>query len=114
LNIHTHKPRPQAHTGAVQYDEDGFIINPDQWTETLATILAAEMGIQPLSPTHWSILHFIRDHYLSLGGIPPMRTVCRKLGTERETVKALFGSCLTVWRIAGLPNPGEEAKSYMA
>jgi len=25
----------------------------------------------------------------------------------------LFSSCKTLWLIAGLPNPGEEAKSYM-
>jgi hypothetical protein len=25
----------------------------------------------------------------------------------------LFSDCRSLWRIAGLPNPGEEAKAYM-
>jgi tRNA 2-thiouridine synthesizing protein E len=28
-------------------------------------------------------------------------------------VQRLFGGCREAWRIAGLPNPGEEAKNYM-
>jgi len=26
----------------------------------------------------------------------------------------LFPSCLAAWRIAGLPDPGEEAKAYLS
>lgn len=29
-------------------------------------------------------------------------------------VKQLFGGPLEAWRIAGLPDPGEEARAYMA
>jgi len=39
--------------------------------------------------------------------------VCRDAGVERERVNEMFGYCLNAWRIAGLPNPGEEAKSYL-
>lgn len=98
---------------ATVYDEDGFIVDPQQWTETLSIILARDEGITQLTPAHWKLIHFIRDYYLSLGGIPPMRLVCRRLGMEREVVKSLFDGCLKLWRIAGLPNPGEEAKAYM-
>jgi tRNA 2-thiouridine synthesizing protein E len=28
-------------------------------------------------------------------------------------VNDLFGYCLVAWRVAGLPNPGEEARSYL-
>jgi tRNA 2-thiouridine synthesizing protein E len=31
----------------------------------------------------------------------------------KYAVDRLFGGCREAWRIAGLPNPGEEAKSYM-
>jgi len=29
-------------------------------------------------------------------------------------VQHLFGGCRSAWRLAGLPNPGEEALSYMS
>ena len=34
-------------------------------------------------------------------------------GIERREVNELFGYCLVAWRVSGLPNPGEEAKSYL-
>jgi|GEM_PF-681416 len=94
------------------FDEDGFLIDPDQWTEELAhQIASADVG--PLKDAHWKIITFIRDRYLRLGAMPPMRRICREFGYERDAVKGLFGGCLQLWRIAGLPNPGEEAKAYM-
>jgi len=45
--------------------------------------------------------------------LPSLRRVCRATGLSRDEVHDLFGGCLPVWRIAGLPNPGEEAKAYL-
>ncbi len=112
-NTVVHESQPLAHPEVILYYEDGFIMDASQWTEELARTLAEDAGIKYLTDPHWAIIHFIRNHYLSLGGIPPMRIVCRKLGTERDAIKGLFGGCLSLWRIAGLTNPGEEAKSYM-
>ncbi len=94
------------------FDEDGFLYDPSLWTKELAQQIAAtELG--SLTDAHWQIIAFIRDRYLRLGAMPPMRRVCRELGYERDAVKGLFGGCRKLWRIAGLPNPGEEAKAYM-
>lgn len=95
------------------FDEDDFIINAENWTESLAEQLAANAEIAELSKSHWDIIHFLRDKYLRLGAIPPMRRVCRELGQDKNAVRTLFGSCLQLWQIAGLPYPGEEAKTYM-
>ena len=95
------------------FDEDEFIINPDTWTEALAEQLASNAEILSLTESHWQIIHFLRDKYLRLGAIPPMSRVCRELKQERNAVRTLFGSCLQLWQIAGLPYPGEEAKTYM-
>lgn len=95
------------------FDNDDFIINPENWTESLAKQLAINADIGELSASHWQIIHFLRDKYLRLGAIPPMRRVCREFGHERDAVRNLFGSCLQLWQIAGLPYPGEEAKTYM-
>jgi tRNA 2-thiouridine synthesizing protein E len=42
-----------------------------------------------------------------------MSQVCRTHDLDRNAIKNLFGGCRQAWRIAGLPNPGEEAKAYM-
>ena len=95
------------------FDEDDFIVNPNNWTETLAEQLASNAEIKELSESHWQIIHFLRNKYLTLGAIPPMRRVCSELGLEQNAVRTLFGSCLQLWQISGLPYPGEEAKTYM-
>ena len=107
---------PQRHVHGIPahlFDEDGFLIDPHRWTETLARRLAEAANLDPLTDAHWQIIAFLRDRYRRIGAMPPMRRLCRELGYERDTVKGLFGGCRQLWRIAGLPNPGEEAKAYM-
>lgn len=96
------------------FDEDGFLVDPQCWTESAARFIAEIDGVGELAAEHWSVIRFVRDRFLRLGAIPPMRRICRESDLSRDRVKALFGSCRQVWRIAGLPNPGEEAKAYMA
>lgn len=98
----------------VQFDEDGFLIDADSWSEATSEFIAEMDGIGPLDERHWRVIRFVRDRYLRLGAIPPMRSICRSAALDKQAVKSLFGGCLQVWRIAGLPNPGEEARAYMA
>ncbi len=97
----------------VLFDEDGFIYNADLWNKILAQQLADNAEIGDLTAAHWEIIDFLRDRYLRLGAIPPMSHVCKKLGHKRDAIRELFGGCLQLWQIAGLPYPGEEAKTYM-
>ena len=95
------------------FDDDGFLVDPNQWTKALAEELAVAADVAPMSKAHWATVDFIRDKYLRLGALPPMRHVCRQLGLMPGEIKAMFGGCTQLWQIAGLPNPGEEAKTYM-
>jgi tRNA 2-thiouridine synthesizing protein E len=97
----------------VCFDEDGFMLEPANWTEGTASMIAEIDGVGSLRTEHWRAIHFLRDRYLRLGAIPPVRNICRNSTLSKEEIKKLFGSCLEIWRIAGLPNPGEEARSYM-
>ena len=97
----------------VCFDEDGFMLEPANWTEETGAMIAEIDGVGPLRAEHWQVIHFLRDRYLRLGAIPPVRNMCRNSTLSKEEIKTLFGSCLEIWRIAGLPNPGEEARSYM-
>jgi len=99
---------------AGSFDELGFLINSDLWTEMLAENIAQQQGIEALDEKHWRVIHHIRAKYLEVGGLPAMRLVCRAVGLSKQEVYDLFGGCLPVWRIAGLPDPGEEARAYMS
>ena len=94
------------------FDEDGFLLDAETWNEDLAAHIAGFDGIGPLTDKHWRVIEHLRDHFSRLGGVPAMRLVCRANGISRMQMHELFGNCRAIWRIAGLPNPGEEARSY--
>ena len=98
----------------VLFDEDGFMVDHRLWSELTARVIAEAEGVEQLTERHWRVLHHIRGKFLAIQALPNMRLVCRAIAMPREEIYALFGSCLSIWRIAGLPNPGEEAKAYMA
>ena len=93
-------------------DEEGFLIDPSSWTRAFTKQRAREASIE-LNSKHWHLIEIIRDKYLRLGALPPMRSICKAVGFDKQELKQQFGSCLKLWKIAGLPNPGEEARAYM-
>lgn len=95
------------------FDEDGLLREFSSWNEALAEAVARDIGIAALTADHWKIIRALREHYATSGAAPVMHLICRKTGVDRERVTELFGYCLMAWRVAGLPNPGEEAKSYL-
>lgn len=107
-------PQEAKGTRPLPVDEDGFVIDPDLWNQGMARAIAKEDDIGPLGPEHWAIIYYLREHRMTYGSLPPMSQICRTHGMDRKAVQRLFGSCRQAWRIAGLPNPGEEALSYMA
>lgn len=96
----------------ILFDEDGFLRDPDQWSRPLGEQIAAQEGVGPLGRLHWLVIHMVRSKYYALGAVPQMRRVCRESGLDRDEIAALFGSCRTIWRIAGLPHPGSEALAH--
>jgi TusE/DsrC/DsvC family sulfur relay protein len=96
------------------FDEDGYLLNAEVWNERLAAQIAEEEGVGPLTENHWRVLSHIRDKFFRIGALPNMRQVCRETGLPKSEVHDLFGGCLSAWRIAGLPNPGEEARTYLS
>jgi dissimilatory sulfite reductase related protein len=95
------------------FDDDGFLSESGNWSVDLADDLAREAGIGELTAKHWEVIQYVRERYFSIGALPVMRLVCRAAGLDRHNAHQLFSSCKSLWRIAGLPNPGAEAKSYM-
>ncbi|HYB49553.1 MAG TPA: TusE/DsrC/DsvC family sulfur relay protein [Burkholderiaceae bacterium] len=105
--------RARAPTAPIGFDEDGFLLQTENWSPALAQELAREAGVSELTAKHWEVIDYVRDRYFAIGALPVMRLVCRAAGLDPKNAHRLFSSCRSLWRIAGLPNPGEEAKAYM-
>jgi len=96
------------------FDDFGLLTDPDSWTPELARALASKSGIGELSEEHWAFINYLRDYYGKFRVPPPTTRVCHDLQLQHGCGHLLFDTCLAAWRIAGLPDPGEEAKSYMS
>lgn len=95
------------------FDLDGFLAEPARWTPALAGQIAEQEGLAALGERHWQVIHLVRERYFAIGALPVMRLICRAAGIDPAQAHHLFRSCRSLWRIAGLPDPGEEAKAYM-
>ena len=95
------------------FDRDGFLEDGERWTPALAEQIAADEGLAALGAKHWEVIRLVRDRYFAIGVLPVMRLICRAAGIEPGRAHQLFPSCRSLWRIAGLPDPGEEALAYM-
>lgn len=96
-----------------EFDEDGFLRNPLEWDEDLAVQVALADGLHELTEEHWRLIGYLREHYLAHHTLPPMSYMEWLFGLERDQGRKLFSGMREAWRVAGLPNPGEEAKAYM-
>jgi TusE/DsrC/DsvC family sulfur relay protein len=97
----------------LEFDDAGLLKHPAQWDETVAEELARREGIPELTDKHWEIIHALRSHYVNFGVVPAMSHVCHDHDKGWQWVHELFHTCLGAWRVAGLPDPGEEAKTYL-
>jgi protease I len=99
----------------VSLDEAGFLLNPDDWDEQLARHLAQQEGLQEMTEARWQVIYALRQHYMQHHNVPNFRHLCEMAQQDDVyCMERLFqndGS--KAWRIAGLPNPGEEIKSYL-
>ncbi len=94
-------------------DPQGFLLDLDQWSESVAKVIAEEEGIQ-LEAAHWEIIFLLRDFYHTYGLSPAMRilvkTVKEKLGEDKGNSIYLLGlfpgsPAKLASKIAGLPKP---------
>jgi TusE/DsrC/DsvC family sulfur relay protein len=97
----------------LEFDDDGLLKDPSQWSEAAAVEIARREGIARLTEEHWKVIRSLREHYARFGAAPAMSQICRSHGQGWQWVHDLFHTCLGAWRVAGLPNPGEEAKTYL-
>lgn len=97
----------------VAVDEDGYLVNFDDWDEDVARELAARANVGELTPERISMLKFIRDHYKTYNFFPIVNSICRNIHAPKDCVAEKFLNPLIAWKIAGLPHPGEPIISLL-
>jgi TusE/DsrC/DsvC family sulfur relay protein len=93
----------------LKLDEKGYLVDYHDWDESVAGLLAEREGIGELSPDQIDILKFMRKFYEEHKFFPIVRAICKNVHQPKECVTEKFIDPIKAWKIAGLPNPGDEA-----
>ncbi|MCW9015313.1 MAG: TusE/DsrC/DsvC family sulfur relay protein [Gammaproteobacteria bacterium] len=98
----------------VDYDVEGYLIDPNDWNESIATALATKEGID-LDSSYWPLLHFMRAYWLEHRVIPDVRHVVdffvNEQGLEKKAAKQHlfnlfpYGYVKQACKIAGMQRP---------
>lgn len=99
--------------GTAIFDPDGFLVDPAMWSENLAEQVARNDGLGQLSELQLALLHALRREFARHGSVTALSHVCHLTGQSADCMQHLFPGAREAWRVAGLPNPGEEAKAYL-
>ena len=92
---------------SVELNDEGFFVDPNQWTREIAIELAKAEGIEELTPAHWTVLDFMRKEYFEKGTGPTVRALGKSSGVSVKELYALFpkGPAKMAARLAGIPKP---------
>lgn len=92
-------------------DAEGYLIEPAQWNDTVAEVLAGELGIA-LEEDHWDAIRFMRSYYDEHQVAADARHVIKHLerrhpGVARKRLFELFpyGYPGQACKIAGMKRP---------
>ncbi|MGD8421167.1 MAG: TusE/DsrC/DsvC family sulfur relay protein [Gammaproteobacteria bacterium] len=97
----------------LERDNEGFLLDPDDWSPEVARALAIEAKLE-LTDAHWQVIEFIRTSYEDSQVVPEARKLLRYMksiwGSERATRRYLYGLFPTGYgqtacKIAGMRKP---------
>jgi tRNA 2-thiouridine synthesizing protein E len=90
----------------VEVDDDGYLVDPNDWTKDVAVELARGAGIE-LGERHWAVIEFCRNDWASTGEAPGLRRITKVGGIPTKEIYKLFpgGPGKLAAKIAGLGNP---------
>jgi len=91
----------------MEVDGDGFLTQPELWTEEIAALIAQLDGIGEMNEKHWAVVRIIRRNFEEKGMAPMVRTICQETGLKLKEIYELFplGPARGACRVAGLPKP---------
>lgn len=97
----------------IAVDDDGFLVNSEDWNEKVACALAEEEGIEELTDDRMAIIRFLRDYYRNYDYFPILHSVCTQLHQEGKCISTQFMDTLKAWKIAGLSKPNDIILAYL-
>jgi TusE/DsrC/DsvC family sulfur relay protein len=99
-------PVTQLNGHEIHVDNEGFLTEYDEWDEDLATVLAAQIGID-LTDEHRKVIRFLREDYKTQGETATTRRVQTVGGIPVKQQFVLFPKkpAKKMAYIAGLPKP---------
>lgn len=91
----------------VELNDEGFFLDPAQWTEDMVPELAANEDIDDLDDKHGQVIRFMRQEYFAHGTGPTVRALGKTSGVSVKELYQLFpkGPAKAAARIAGIPKP---------
>lgn len=108
----------------IETDEQGYLLNPDDWDEEVAKALICQYeseGNPPIGAAGWTLVKYFREYHEDHQVHPTLHKILRERAKEegkdfsdekafRDFLFELFpkGPEATLCRLAGLPNPDEE------
>ena len=103
-----------SHNAELARDPEGYLIDPEDWNESVAATLAADEGIE-LNSGHWPLLNFMREYWSDRRIVPDVRHVvdflAKDQGLDKKTAKEQlfklfpYGYVKQTCKIAGMQRP---------
>ncbi len=92
---------------AVNFDEEGFMADPNEWDQEIAEALAEEIGVAPLTGDHWKVIDFSRADFAEKGEAPGIRRITKAAGVPTKQLYKLFpkGPAKKIALVSGLGKP---------
>ena len=90
----------------LEVNEEGFLSNPDDWTEELGAEFARLIGVG-MTEDHWRLVKFLREDYKAMGETPTLRRVSTQLGIPVKQLFTMFPGkpAKKMSYVAGVPKP---------
>jgi len=63
------KKRDFLQVGSPLFDEYGYLVLQEGWSEQLAAQIAEEEGVGPLTEEHWRVLNYVRGNFSITNGV---------------------------------------------
>lgn len=91
----------------IELDEEGFVIDPEDWSKDFAIAIAAAEGITDITEDHWKVIYYLRDYFKQYQIAPMIRKLCKDTGFSLKYIYELFpaGPAKGACKLAGLPKP---------
>ncbi len=89
----------------INVDDEGYLINSDDWNENTACALADKEGLEELTIEKLDILKFVRQFHKKFNFFPIFNAVCKNIHQPHNCITEQFASPMLIWKLAGLPKP---------